>query len=100
MDDFDLNFDLDMRELSATELQLIGVTGAQVRAVYAAPIIVLEPTAAGSRYAGVHRYVGLTDGGKFLFVVLGYVEETRRITAFRVRVLYAVDEIRRYLCAT
>ena len=97
MDDF--NFDLDISQLSAVDLQRLGVTVAQVRTTYADPVTILEPEAAGSRYAGVHRYVGLTDTGKFIFVALGYVETTGRITAFGVRVLYSVAEIRRYVCA-
>ena len=93
-----LNFDLDVSQLSAVGLQRLGVTVAQLRAVYANPVDILEPEAAGSRYAGVHRYIGLTDAGKFIFVALGYVEATGRITAFGVRVLLDVAEIRRYLC--
>jgi hypothetical protein len=99
MDALNPNFDLDVSQLSAVELQRLGVTVAQVRAAYADPVDILAPEATGSRYAGVHRYVGLTDVGKFIFVVLGYVEATGRITAFRVRVLLSITEIRRYICS-
>ena len=97
MDDLNLNFDLDVSQLSAVDLQRLGVTIAQVRAAYGAPIVVIEPDPT-ARFPGLWQIFGFANNGRFLFVALAYDDSTRKLAALAVRVADDVAEIRYYLC--
>ena len=98
MDDHSINFDLDVSQLSAPDLQHIGVTVAQIRAVYAEPVVTIEPEG-DSEFPEVWRLLGFTGNGRFIFVALKYVPATNRVTALGVRCATSVTEVRHYLCA-
>lgn len=91
-----MNDDLDISQLSAVTLQRMGVTVAQVRAVYATPLKIYPPEETG--YTGVYRAVGFLNTGRFLSVALAYVETTGRITALAVQVALDLDDIRDAIC--
>lgn len=95
MDDFNLNFDLDMSKLGAVDLQRLGVTVAQVRAVYAQPAAIIEPE---PEFPEVWQLLGLTDKGKFIFVALRYDDNTGKLAALGVDVASDLAELRHYLC--
>ncbi|QKG55102.1 hypothetical protein [Hymenobacter sp. BRD67] len=91
--------DLDVSQLSAVELQRLGVTIAQVRATYADPVTVIEPDAA-SDFPRVWRLFGFIGTGRFLFVALEYDGSTGKFAALGVKVASTVDEVRYYLCGS
>ena len=97
MDDLNLNFDLDVSQLSAPDLQRLGITVAQVRAVYAEPVETIVPERT-SRFPNTWFVFGFTGNGRFIFVALEYVAVTNRITALGIRVAASVAEIRQQLC--
>lgn len=97
MDDLNLNFDLDVSRLSAVELQRIGVTVAQVRAVYTRPIVTIAPLAE-STFPDVWRLLGLTENGRFIFVALKYDGSTGKLAALGIQVADDIAELRYYLC--
>ena len=97
MDDLNLNFDLDISQLSAVDLQRLGVTVAQVRAVYADPLTTIPPNR-NSPYPAVFQVFGFTGTHQFLFVALAYDESTRKLTALAVRVADDLVEIRQLIC--
>jgi hypothetical protein len=89
--------DLDVSQLSALELQRLGVTVAQVRAVYAAPIRVDEPEI-NSEFPDVWRLFGFTGNGRFVFVALRYDDLTGKFAALGIKVADTIAEVRHYLC--
>lgn len=89
--------DLDVSQLSAVELQRLGVTMAQVRAVYADPVRVDEPEL-DSEFPDVWRLFGFTNNGRFLFVALRYEDLTGKFAALGLKVADTVAEVRHYLC--
>lgn len=91
--------DLDVSQLSAVDLQRLGVTVAQVRAVYAGPITVMEPEA-DSDFPDVWRLFGFTGNRRFLFVALAYDGNTGKFAALGIKVAGTVAEVRHYLCRT
>lgn len=93
----DLNFDLDVSQLSAVELQRVGVTIAQVRATYADPLVIIEPDAT-QLFSDVWRLLGFTNNGRFIFVALRYDGNPGKFAALGVKVAETVTEIRHYLC--
>ena len=93
----DLNFDLDVSQLSAVDLQSLGVTVAQVRAVFADPVATIEPDPA-TGFPGVWQLLGLTSNGRFIFVALEYDENARRFSALGVQVAHDLTELRYFLC--
>lgn len=95
MDDLNPTPDLDVSRLSAPELQRLGVTVAQVRAVYASPVVTIEPESA---FPDVWQLLGLTDKGRFIFVALRYDDNTGKLAALGVDVADNLDELRYYLC--
>lgn len=98
MDDLNLNFDLDISQLSAPDLQRLGVTVAQVRAVYAEPVETIVPERESS-FPDTWFVFGFTGNGRFIFVALEYVAATNRITALGVRAAASVAEVRHQLCS-
>jgi len=95
MDDLNLNFDLDVSQLSAVELQRFGITVAQVRAVYANPVVTIEPEPA---FPEVWQLLGFTDKGRFIFVALRYDDNPGKLAALGVDVAHDLGELRHYLC--
>lgn len=95
MDDLNLNFDLDVSQLSALELQRLSVTVAQVRALYASPVAIIEPEPA---FPEVWQLLGLTDKGRFIFVALRYDDNSGKLAALGVQVAADLGELRYYLC--
>ena len=87
--------DLDLSRLSAPELQRLGVTVAQVRAVYADPVATIEPE---PEFSEVWQLLGLTDKGRFIFVALRYDDNTGKFAALGVQVADDLGELRYYLC--
>lgn len=97
MDDLNLNFDLDISQLSALDLQSLGVTVAQVRAVFADPVATIEPDAA-SEFPDVWQLLGLTSSGRFIFVALEYDDRTGKLAALGVAIASDLAELRSLLC--
>jgi len=93
----DLNFDLDISQLSGVDLQRLGVTVAQVRAVFADPLATIPPER-GSPHPDVFQFFGFAASHRFLFVALTYDDRTRKLTALAVRVADDLTEIRSLLC--
>ncbi len=89
--------DLDVSQLSAPELQRLGVTVAQVRAAYAAPVAVVGPRP-DSAFPGVWQLLGFTDKGRFIFVTLKYDDNTGKLAALGVEVASDLAELRYFLC--
>ncbi|WP_223649740.1 hypothetical protein [Hymenobacter psoromatis] len=89
--------DLDVSQLSAVALQRLGVTVAQVRAVYADPVNVSAPDTT-SEFPTVWRLFGFMGKGMFLFVALEYDDTTGKFAALGIKVAGTVAEVRRYLC--
>ena len=87
--------DLDVSQLSAVELQRLGVTVAQVRAVYANPAVTIEPVL---KFPDVWQLLGFTDKGRFIFVALRYDDLTGKFAALGVQVADDLGELRYYLC--
>lgn len=94
----DLNFDLDISQLSAVYLQRLGVTVAQVRAVFANPVVTIEPDAA-SGFPDMWQLLGFANNGRFIFVALKYDDSIRKLAALAVRVADDVAELRHHLCS-
>lgn len=97
MDDFNLNSDLDVSQLSAVDLQRISITVAQVRAVFANPVATIEPDATLS-FPDIWQLLGFTSTGQFVFVALKYDDSTRKLAALAVRVADDLAELRYHLC--
>lgn len=97
MDDLNPTPDLDVSQLSALELQRLGVTVAQVRAAYASPVAVIGPRP-DSAFPGVWQLLGFTDKGRFIFVALRYDDLTGKFAALGVQVADDLGELRFYLC--
>lgn len=95
MDDLNLNFDLDVSQLSAVDLQRLGVTIAQVRTAYAEPVVTIEPEAA---FPDVWQVLGFIGKGRFIFVALRYDDNTGKLAALGVEVAEDLAELRYYLC--
>jgi hypothetical protein len=89
--------DLDVSQLSAPELQRLGVTVTQVRAIYASPVVVIEPKL---EFPEVWQVLGFTDNGRFIFVALRYDDLTGKFAALGVQVADDLAELRYYLCRT
>jgi hypothetical protein len=70
---------------------------AQVRAVYADPLTVVEPDIT-SEFPDVWRLFGFISTGPFLFVALVYDGNTGKFAALGVKVAGTVAEVRQYLC--
>ena len=87
--------DLDVSQLSAQELQRLGVLMIQVRATYANPVVTIEPE---PEFPDVWRLLGFTDKGKFIFVALRYDDLTGKFAALRVDVADDLGELRYYFC--
>jgi hypothetical protein len=88
---------LDVSQLSALELQRLGITVAQVRAVYAAPVAVIAPKVE-SAFPGVWQVLGFTSVGRFIFVALRYDDNTGKFAALGVEVAGDLAELRYFLC--
>lgn len=86
---------LDVSQLSAVELQRLGITVAQVRAVYASPVVTIEPE---TEFPEVWQLLGFTDKGRFIFVALRYDDNTGKFAALGVNVASDLAELRYYLC--
>jgi hypothetical protein len=97
MEPFNPTPELDVSQLSAVELQRLGVTVAQVRAVYVSPVRVDEPET-DSDFPDVWRLFGFTNDGRFLFVALRYDDLTGKFAALGIKVADTVAEVRHYLC--
>ena len=95
MDDLNPTPDLDVSQLSTPELQRLGITVAQVRAVYASPVVIIEPESA---FPDVWQMLGFTDKGRFIFVALRYDDNTGKLAALGVDVADNLAELRYYLC--
>ena len=95
MDDLNPTPDLDLSQLSAVDLQRLGVTVAQVRTVYANPAAIIEPE---PEFPEVWQLLGLTDKGRFIFVALRYDDNTGKLAALGVQVADDLGELRYYLC--
>lgn len=76
-------------------IQGLGVTVAQVRAAYAAPVVVIEPEAG---FPDVWQLLGFTDKGRFIFVALKYDDCTGKLPTLGVQVADDLAELRHYLC--
>ena len=87
--------DLDVSQLSAVELQRLGVTVAQVRMTYLNPVVTIEPE---PEFPDVWQVLGLTDKGRFIFVALKYDDNTGKFAALRVQIADDLAELRYYLC--
>lgn len=88
---------LDVNQLSAVELQRLGVTVAQVRAVYASPAVTIEPEPE-PEFPEVWQVLGFTDKGRFIFVALRYDALTGKFAALGVQAADDLGELRYYLC--
>lgn len=97
MDDFNPIPDLDVSQLSAPDLQRLGVTVAQVRAAYADPIAVIGPKVE-SAFPGIWQLLGFTANGRFIFVALRYDDNTGKFAALGVEVASDLGELRYLLC--
>ena len=97
MDNLNLNPtpDLDVSRLSAIELQRLGVTIAQVRAAYAAPVATIEPELP---FPEVWQVLGFTDKARFILVALKYDDHTGKFAALGVQLADNLAELRAYLC--
>jgi hypothetical protein len=95
MENFNPTPDLDISQLSAPKLQRLGVTVAQVRAVYNSPAVTIEPV---PEFPDVWQLLGLTDKGRFIFVALRYDDLTGKFAALGVDVAVDLGELRYYLC--
>ncbi len=95
MDDLNLNFDLDLSQLSAVDLQHISVTMAQVRTAYTKPVATIEPESA---FPDVWQVLGFIGKGRFIFVALRYDDHTGKLAALGVEVAEDLAELRYYLC--
>ena len=93
----DLSNDLDISQLSATALQRLGITIAQVRAAFSSPVATIEPDPA-SGFPDVWQLVGFTNTGRLIIVALEYDDRTRKLTALGVDVVLDVNELRHLLC--
>ncbi len=92
-----LNPDLDVSQLSAPDLQGIGVTIAQVRATFADPVVTVEPDPT-SEFPDVWQLLGLTNNGRFILVALRYDDRTGKLAALGVDVVLDLAELRYLLC--
>lgn len=97
MDELNLNFDLDVSQLSAPDLQRLGVTVAQVRATFANPIAIIEPDPT-SEFPDVWQLLGLTNSGRFIFVALEYDDRTGKLATLSVAIASDLAELRSLLC--
>ena len=97
MDDLNPTPDLDVSQLSAPDLQRLGVTVAQVRAVYARPAVVIEPDPT-SQYPDMWQLLGLTNNGRFIFVALAYDDSTGKFAAFGIEIALDLAALRFLLC--
>lgn len=87
--------DLDVSQLSAPDLQRLGVTVAQVRAVYASPVATIEPD---PEFSAIWQLLGFTDKGRFIVVALRYDDNTGKLAALGVQLADDLGELRYYLC--
>ena len=97
MPDLNPTPDLDVSQLSAVDLQSLGITVAQVRAAYAAPIVAIGPDP-NARFPDLWQIFGFTTTGRFIFVALAYDELTGKLAALAVRVADDLGEVRDHLC--
>lgn len=95
MENLNTTPNLDVSQLSAVELQRLGVTVAQVRAVYSGPAVTIEPE---PEFPEVWQLLGFTDKGRFIFVALRYDDLTGKFAALGVQVADDLGELRYYLC--
>ncbi len=97
MDDLNPTPDLDVSQLNAPDLQRLGVTVAQVRAVCADPVVVIGPDPT-SEFPDVWQLLGLTNNGRFIFVALAYDDRTGKLAALGVAIASNLAELRFLLC--
>lgn len=93
----DLGLDLDVSQFNASDLQRLGVTVAQVRAAFAAPVATVEPDPA-SGFPNVWQLLDFTSNGRFVFVALAYDDRTGKLAALGVDVVLDLAELRYFLC--
>jgi hypothetical protein len=87
--------DLDVSQLSAVELQRLGVLMVQVRATYTNPVVTIEPEL---EFPEVWRLLGFIGKGRFIFVTLRYDDLTGKFAALGVDGADDLGELRYYLC--